>query len=434
VQLRVPTNGSLRGDFARFWAGQTVSNLGSSITLFALPLLVYELTGSAINLALTTAAQFVPHLLFGLFIGAWVDRLNRKRLMIVVDLLRAGAIGTIPLLAAFDALSVWWIYGTGFVMSTLTIFFDSSQFAAIPSLVSRRELVSANGRIQASFSAAQVAGPLLAGLLVSLLPLAGVVLVDASTFVVSAITLSLISTRFNAADENAEPRTPSTIRRDVLTGLRYVMRNPVLRNLSLMLGFANLLAATIYSQIVLFADLQLGATRSQTAFIFAAGAAGMTVFGLMAGRIRKRFGFTRVAKWALILESLLFVALGMMTNPWLGMVAFALIEGHAILFQIQATSMRQLIAPDHMLGRVMTIATVVAWSVIPLGSYLGGLVIEATGRPDLVYVILGAFSLLIPLVFFTFTELRRAEKYIPDAAAETQELGARPAADTLAAS
>ena len=434
MQLRIPTSSSLKGDFPRFWAGQTVSNLGSSITLFALPLLVYELTGSAINLALTMAAQFVPHLLFGLFIGAWVDRLDRKRLMIVVDLLRAGAISTIPLLAAFDALTVWWIYGTGFVMSTLTIFFDSSQFAAVPSLVPKRELVSANGRIQATFSAAQVAGPLLAGLLVSLVPLEGVVLVDASTFVISAITLGMISTRFNSADEDGEPRTPSTIRHDVLTGLRYVMRNPVLRNLSLMMGFANLLAATIYSQIVLFADLQLGATRSQTAFIFAAGAAGMTVFGLMAGRIRKRFGFTSVAKWALILESLLFVALGLMTNPWLGMIAFALIEGHAILFQVQATSMRQLIAPQNMLGRVMTIATVIAWSVIPLGSYLGGLAIEATGRPDLVYVTLGAFSLLIPLIFFTFTELRRAENYIPDTGTETQKLGARPTADTLAAS
>ena len=425
-------SGSIRGDFSKFWAGQTVSNLGSSITLFALPLLVYELTGSAINLALTTAAQFVPHLAFGLFIGAWVDRLDRKKLMIVVDLLRAVVISTIPLLAAFDALSVWWIYGTGFVMSTLTIFFDSSQFAAIPSLVHEKDLVNANGQIQASYSAAQVAGPLLAGVLVSVLPLAGVVLVDAATFVISAITLGFVSTGFNATGDKSRPRTPSTIRNEVLAGLRYVMRNPVLRNLSLMMGFANLLAATIYSQIVLFADLRLGATRSQTAFIFAAGAAGMTVFGLMAGRIRNRFGFTSVAKWALILESLLFVILGLMTNPWLGMLAFALIEGHAILFQIQATSMRQLIAPHDMLGRIMTIATVVAWSVIPIGSYLGGLAIEATGRPDLVYVTLGAFSLLVPLVFFTFTELKRADRYIPESATEPEDLGALPATDGLA--
>ena len=434
MESRAAASGSIRGDFSKFWAGQTVSNLGSSITLFALPLLVYELTGSAINLALTTAAQFIPHLAFGLFIGAWVDRLDRKKLMIVVDLLRAGVISTIPLLAAFDALSVWWIYGTGFVMSTLTIFFDSSQFAAIPSLVRKRELVNANGQIQASYSAAQVAGPLLAGVLVSVLPLAGVVLVDATTFVVSAITLGLVSKGFNAADDESKPRSPSTIRNEVLVGLRYVMSNPVLRNLSLMMGFANLLAATIYSQIVLFADLQLGATRSQTAFIFAAGAAGMTVFGLLAGRIRNRFGFTKVVRWALVVESLLFIVLGLLTNPWLGMIAFALIEGHAILFQVQATSMRQLIAPHDMLGRVMTIATVVAWSVIPLGSYLGGLAIEATGRPDLVYVTLGAFSLLVPLIFFTFTELKRAERYLPEAAKEAEDLGTLQAPDTLAAS
>ena len=434
MESRAAASESIRGDFSKFWAGQTVSNLGSSITLFALPLLVYELTGSAINLALTTAAQFIPHLAFGLFIGAWVDRLDRKKLMIVVDLLRAGVISTIPLLAAFDALSVWWIYGTGFVMSTLTIFFDSSQFAAIPSLVHKRELVNANGQIQASYSAAQVAGPLLAGVLVSMLPLAGVVLVDATTFVISAITLGLVSKGFNSADGESTPRTSSTIRKEVLVGLRYVMRNPVLRNLSLMMGFANLLAATIYSQIVLFADIRLGATQSQTAFIFAAGAAGMTVFGLSAGRIRNRFGFTKVARWALVLESLLFIVLGLLTNPWLGMVAFALIEGHAILFQIQATSMRQLIAPHEMLGRIMTIATVIAWSVIPLGSYLGGLAIEATGRPDLVYVTLGALSLLVPLIFFTFTELKRAEQYIPEAATETKGPEPLPATDTLAAS
>lgn len=427
MESRANTGDSLSVDFSRFWAGQTISNLGSSITLFALPLLVYELTGSAINLALTVAAQFVPHLLFGLFIGAWVDRLDRKRLMIAVDVLRAMVIATIPLLAAFDLLTVWWIYGTGFVMSTLTIFFDSSQFAAIPSLVHKRDLVSANGRIQASFSAAQVAGPLLAGVLVTLLPLAGVVLVDASTFVVSAITLGLISRGFNVAEDESEPRTPSTIRKDVATGLRYVMRNPVLRNLSIMIGLANLLAATIYSQIVLFADLQLGATRSQTAFIFAAGAAGMTVAGLMAGKIRKRHGFTRVAKWALIIESLLFIALGLMTNPWLGMLAFALIEGHAMLFQVQATTLRQLITPNQMLGRIMTIATVIGWSAIPLGSYLGGLAIEATGRPDLVYVVLGVGSLAMPLLFFSFTELKRADDYLPKPIPEIEPALEQPA-------
>ncbi|MGH2751521.1 MAG: MFS transporter [Actinomycetota bacterium] len=422
MKVAAQASGRLGRDFTRFWVGQTVSNLGSSITLFALPLLVYELTGSAINLALTTAAQFIPHLLFGLVIGAYVDRLDRKRLMIGVDLLRALVISTIPLMAAFDALTVWWIYGTGFVMSTLTIFFDSSQFAAIPSLVAAKDLVTANGRIQASFSAAQIAGPLLAGLLVSTLPPSGVVLVDASTFLVSALSLGLISKRFNLRAE--ERRTPSTLRNDVMEGLRYVMRHPILRDISLMLAVANLLAATIYSQIVLFADVQLGASRSETAFIYAAGALGMTIFGLMAGRIRKRWSFTMVAKWALILESALFVVLGVMTSPWLAMIVFGLMQGLAILFIVQTSSLRQLITPNHMLGRIMTVSAVLAWSAIPLGSYLGGLAIEATGRPDLVYMSLGVASLLVPVFFFTFTELRRAEKHIPqpELRAEQQDI------------
>ena len=101
----------LSGDFWKFWTGQTISNLGSSFTFFALPLLVFKLTGSAVDLAITTAAYFLPYLLFGLVIGAYVDRVDRKRMMIAVDIGRAAVIASIPAFAAADALSVWWIYG-----------------------------------------------------------------------------------------------------------------------------------------------------------------------------------------------------------------------------------------------------------------------------------------------------------------------------------
>src|SRR5438093_7836358 len=129
------TTTRLSTDFWKFWTGQAVSALGSSFTGFALPLLVYKLTGSAINLALATAAYFIPYLLFGLVIGAWVDRIDRKRLMIWTDLGRGAIIASIPLLASQDLLSIWWIYAVLFVNSTLSIAFDSAEFAAIPSLV-----------------------------------------------------------------------------------------------------------------------------------------------------------------------------------------------------------------------------------------------------------------------------------------------------------
>jgi MFS family permease len=197
----------LTGDFGRFWLGQTISNLGSSFTLFALPLLVFKLTGSPINLGITTACEFVPYLLFGLVIGAWVDRVDRKRLMIATDLARAAVIATIPLLAAIDALSVGWVYGVAFCSSTLTIAFDAAEFAAIPSLVpSGDDLVSANGRVQASYSAAQIGGPLLAGLLLTVLAVQEVLWFDAASFLVSAGTLLLIGRTFNAPRPDGQER------------------------------------------------------------------------------------------------------------------------------------------------------------------------------------------------------------------------------------
>jgi MFS family permease len=236
---------------------------------------------------------------------------------------------------------------------------------------------------------------------------------------VSAFSLALIRNNFNQV--KAESRSTARIRTDVMEGLRYVMRQPVLRDISILVALANLIAAPIYSQIVLFADVQLNASRSETAFLYASGAVGMMTFGLLAGRIRKRFTFSVVARWALIIESFLFVVFGLLTNVWVAMFVLALMQGQSILFNIQSSSLRQLITPNHMLGRVMTIAAVLAWSAIPLGAYLGGLAIEASGQPDLIYALLGGVSLILPLFFFTFTELRRAEEHIPAATRQAED-------------
>jgi len=295
----------LSGDFGRFWLGQTISNLGSSFTFFALPLLVFKLTGSPINLGITTAAEFVPYLLFGLVIGAWVDRVDRKRLMIAADLARAAVIATIPLLAAADTLSVGWVYAVAFCSATLTIAFDAAEFAAIPSLVpSDDDLVRANGRVQASYSAAQIAGPLLAGLLITLAPVQQVLWVDAASFLVSAVTLALITTTFNAPRDTEGRRA---LRREIADGLRYVLGHPILRNISAMMALINLVGATVYAQLVVFAKRQLDASDSQVALLYAAGSAGVVLLSLAAGPVRRRLSFSLAALGALTLASLLMI-------------------------------------------------------------------------------------------------------------------------------
>ena len=151
-------------DFWLYFSGQAVSQLGGSFTMFALPLLVFKLTHSATNLALTTVAEFVPYLLFGLLLGAVVDRFDRKRLMLGSDIAQALVIAVIPVLAIAGSLRVADIYAVTFVQSTLGIIFNcGGEFAAIPSLVGEQKLVTANARIMATNNAGQILGPGLAG-------------------------------------------------------------------------------------------------------------------------------------------------------------------------------------------------------------------------------------------------------------------------------
>jgi hypothetical protein len=233
----------LSGDFGRFWLGQTISNLGSSFTLFALPLLVFNLTGSPINLGITAACEFVPYLLFGLVIGAWVDRVDRRRLMIATDLGRAAVIATIPLLA---------------------------------------------------------------GLLITVAPVEQVLLVDAASFLVSAGTLLLIARAFNTPRDEGARRA---IRHEVVEGLRYVLGHPVLRSISAMMALINLVGATVYAQLVVFAKRQLDATDSRVALLYAAGSAGVVLLSLAAGPLRRRLSFSVAALGALLLDGLLTVVL-----------------------------------------------------------------------------------------------------------------------------
>jgi len=412
------TGSKFNSDFWKYWTGQTISNLGSSITVFALPLLVYTLTGSALDLGIATAATFLPYLLFGLILGAWTDRVDRKLMMIGTDIARALVVASIPLLAALGLLTIWWIYVVAFVHATLRICFDAGEFAAIPSLVNRDDLVTANGRIQASYSAASIVGPLLAGVLVIHVSLPLLMLIDGFSFLLSAFSLALIRISFNSG----EKRAPTSIRTDVVEGLRYVLSHPVLRNISMMMALVNFVGSTTYAQLILFAKVRLQANDVQASLLYSAGSLGVVILSLAAGQLRRRWSFSTVALGALMLEGALTAVFAFMHWYWVAIALWTLIGGLGILFNINTGSLRQAIVPNHMLGRVISIASVLAWSAIPLGSLLGGFAIAWTQNVALVYAVIGVLTFLIPFAF-SFTALGHAERYIPaEKAAEKREI------------
>ena len=398
----------MRSDFWKFWTGETISSFGSSITQFALPLLVFKLTGSAVSLGIAFAMFGLPHLFFGLVIGAWADRLDRKRLMIVVDLLSAAMVASVPLASVAGVLSIWWIFACGFALATLGIFFQAAEFAAIPSLVERDQLVTANGRIQASFSAATIVGPLAAGAVLAFVPIESLLYIDALTFVVSALALALIARPFNAPRQAVR----SSIRAAVVEGLRYVLQHPVLRNISAMMAIINLVSVTVYAQIVLFAKQRFAVSDSELGLLFAADGAGVVVMSLAAGPLRSRYSFGNVALGALMLSGVMTIALAYAPTYLLAVAFSAASSGLGILFNVNTGSLRQAIVPNHLLGRIITIAMVLGFSASPLGATIGGFIVERTGDVQTVYASIGALVFGIALYFRLFSPLGHAERYL----------------------
>jgi hypothetical protein len=404
----------LRGDFWKFWSGQTISTLGSSVTGFALPLLVFKLTNSPLNLALTMVFTVLPYLLFGLVIGAWVDRINRKHVMICTDCARALVIASLPFLAFLGLSSVWWIYTVSFVNATLTIGFTAANFAALPSLVEVDDLIVANGYIQASFSMASIIGPLVAGILLLRVPLPLLLLIDAASFLVSSISLLLVKRSFNTS--TGEKQITAGIGNAILEGLHYVLRSPILFWLTMLLLLFNFILPTADVQIVWYANQWLHVSDTQIGLLYASDGIGVVVFSLLANRLRKRWSFGVVALGSMMVLGFLTALMAITHRYAPVLVIWALRGGTDILFLISAYSMTQLIVPNALLGRVITFTRVLTWPTGSIGVLLGGLVIARTGNVGLVYGCVGLFVFLVAFAFW-FTPLGHAERYVPESEA-----------------
>ncbi|HKD77730.1 MAG TPA: MFS transporter, partial [Ktedonobacterales bacterium] len=330
-----------------------------------------------------------------------------KRLMIATDLARAAILGALPVIAALHLLTVGWLYLASFLIATLSYCFNTAEFAAIPHLVAAEDLVEANGRIQATYSAAAVIGPLLAGLIVTILPLPALLWFDAASFLISTGSLAWIKAGFNRDELEEHPNLWTSM----IDGIRYVVGHPVLRNICLMMALVNFLAITTVAQLVLYARRQLGASDPQIAWLFAAGSIGAVIFSLLAGRLRKLWPFSRVALGAILLYGLLTASLAIFRQYVPALIAWAAISGLGVLFNVNFSSLWQGIVPDRLLGRVLSVATVMAWAANPLGSLLGGVAIQRTNDVALVY---GVCGLLIGAVAFSFifSPIGHAERYL----------------------
>jgi len=401
-----------------FLSGQFVSNLGSALSIVLIPLLVYQITGSPLSLGLVMAAEFLPYPLFGLLLGAYVDRLSRRRVMIAADVGRVVVIASIPLLASVDRLEVWWIYLAGFLVSTLTIAFNAAEFAVVPTLAPPNLLATANGRLAAAYSTASVGGPVLAGLSLTLMSPSTALLLDAGSFVFSVGCLMVLRRALpeQVSDPDREP-----ILRSIRTGIRFVFGHPVLRSCAILLALTNFfIGATVEKQIVVLAKQRFEASDSEVALLFAAGSVGVVAFSLVTGWLSRYLKVSVAILAPMFAGAVCIFLMGTLRSFSAIMIVWAVGSGLGMFFIINVRTLRQRLAPPEMLGRVVTVSQVVSWSPIPVGAVLGGWIASELGSAGVVFAGLGVIQFVI-VAGFLASSLARADTHlaaVPTAAPE----------------
>ena len=339
--------------FLRFWAADTVSVFGSLITRIALPFTaILMLNASAFEVSLLVLADLVPSCVVGLPVGVWVDRVRRLPLMIASDVMRAAVLVSIPIAAAFDALTLAQLYAVSFVASALTVLFNVAQISILPALVSREDLLEANSKTSATQSISEIGAFGIGGWLVQLLSGPGAILVDAVSFLASAVMLRSV-----AVNETA-PATEvrSAMRREIVAGLDYVWHQPLLRTTALA-SMALLFGLSIFGTIIsLFALKELGFEAGPLAMIFAVGGVSSLVGSVLVGPVTRALGVGPAMIVGLLVAGLLLLPLvlaqghGASAAVWLAVQQLG--DGAVLVFLINEVSLRQTIVAPGLMGRV----------------------------------------------------------------------------------
>lgn len=343
-------------DFGLLFSGQVISQIGDSLNKVALLWFVYELTGSAIKMAVIGLLQTIPPLLFGPVIGVYLDRLPKKAVMIWVDLVRTLMILCIPAFYAMNALTLPRLYLLVFLIAIVSTVFGPALASAVPHLVNRSQLTSANALIQSTTYIGIVVGPAASGLGIALIGAQNVLYIDAATFLVSALCLMLIRVRASGA-VTGQSAVSQTFSHELLVGFRFVF----LQHRTI---FILMMTATLYSLgasafvflLPVFAKQALRVGSVELGVLWSALGVGMLVTSawlawVKQDDLRNRL---RMISGSMAIGGLAVCWLSLLETPLLATVLMIIIGGSTALFTPIVWALLQEMTPAHLLGRVFT--------------------------------------------------------------------------------
>lgn len=370
------TSKGLGPDFTKLWWAKAVSNTGDGFMLAAGPLLLASLTSNPSLVAGAVFVQRLPWLVFGLVSGAIVDRLDRRRLIVVVDLLRALVVGGLTVTIWTGTVSIPIVYAALFLLGLGETFADNAANTMIPSVVDPDQLPTAMSRLHYIHTVINgMVGPPIGAALFAVavaLPYG----LDAASFAVAALLISFVRVRGPVA---AERKPRQRLRVEIAEGLRWLWAHKVVRLLAVSLCLMNITLSAALSIYVLYARERLGVGEAEYGVLLAAMAIGGLPGAFLAPRLLRRFGPAVLLRIGLVIETLTHLSLALATSVWVAGATMVVFGVHGATWSIIAASQRHRVVPEELRGRVGSVYMLLVIGGVSLGALLGGFVASGFG-------------------------------------------------------
>ncbi len=390
-------------------ASSWFSNLGDGMALAAGPLLVASQTRDPLLVALAVLLQQLPWLLFGLYAGALADRLNRRTIVVTVDLVRAVVLLVLTMAIVTDLVSVGVVLLALFLVGTAEVFADNTSSTLLPMLVKRQDLGIANARLLSGFiTVNQLAGPPLGAALFA----AGM----AWPFVLQAVLVTMgavFVSRLVLPVHGADPATSRHVRQDIAEGFRWVRQHAAVRTLVLTIFIFNITFGAAWSVLVLYATDRLGMGEIGfgllTTISAVGGLAGTTAYGW----ITRHVSLGNIMRIGLVIETLTHLALALTTVPVVAMLIFFVFGAHAFVWGTTSLTVRQRAVPPQLQGRVGSVNTMGVYGGLVLGAAVGGLLAREWGLTAPFWFGFVGSAVFVALIWKQLTHIAHADEEEP---------------------
>jgi MFS family permease len=390
----------------------TINNVGDGVVLSAGPLLVYSLTGDPFLISMAALSEYLPVLLFGLFGGVAADRFDRKRMVVLVNIVRALVLAVLVTTIVTGSVSILIVLAALFALGAAETFADSASSTLLPGIVARADLGVANARMQGAFILTnQLLLPPVGALLFVVGP-AVPFATNAVCFLLGAVLISRVVTDVRTV------RVPgSTVRGELVEGLRWLLAHPPMRTLSLTIFAFNVTFGAAWSVLVLYATQRLGMNAVGFGLLTTAGAIGGIIGTVSYGRLERRFALADIMRVGLLIETVTHLVLALTTSPAVAFVTLIIFGVHAFVWGTTSTVVRQRAVPDKVLGRVTGVYRVAIVGGMVIGTPLGGLLASAFGVTAPFWFGFIGSAILLVILWRRFDEIdhaRAEDELVPE--------------------